>query len=264
MKRVLMCPPTYYDLVYEINPWMNLSNKVDRTTAQDQYNELKTAYQQLGVEVWEIPQDKALPDMVYAANYGFPKDNIFIKSNFKHDERKKEAELSKAFLQKRGFIIKELPGDVVLEGQGDLLTMADRYYLGWGKRTTQDAKFYLSQYLKADIIDLKLIHPHYYHLDTCLLPIDEKTAAINPEAFDTDGLQKLQEAFPNLIQVSETDNQILACNSVVVGKIIVSPKGISQSLKDDYKKYGFETKEVPMSEFNKSGGAVKCLTLEFF
>jgi N-dimethylarginine dimethylaminohydrolase len=243
---------------------MNTGNTVDRIKAQTQYDELKQTYQQLGVDVLEISQDKTLPDMVYAANYGFPKDNLFIKSNFKHNERKKEAELSKEYLQKRGFFIKELPAEIILEGQGDLLTVAGKYYLGWGKRTMLEAKFYLSQYLKADIMDFKLIHPHYYHLDTCFLPLDEKTAAINPAAFDKEGREKLQKEFPQLIRVTEADNEILACNSVVVGKTIVSPKGISQPLKDAYQYYGFEIKEVPMSEFNKSGGAVKCLTLEFF
>src|SRR6266581_500250 len=147
MKKVLLCPPTYYEVVYEINPWMDVTKKVDHAKVQEEYQKLKQTYQELGCEILEIEQEKGLPDMVYAANYGFPQDNIFIKSNFKFEQRKKEAELAKESLQKRGFTIKELPEDIVWEGQGDLLTVGGKYFLGFGKRTDYIAKKYLENYL---------------------------------------------------------------------------------------------------------------------
>jgi N-dimethylarginine dimethylaminohydrolase len=27
MKKILMCPPTAYDIEYEINPWMHMDNQ---------------------------------------------------------------------------------------------------------------------------------------------------------------------------------------------------------------------------------------------
>ena len=263
-NTVLLCAPHHFKVIYQINPWMDVLNKVDPAKAMEQYETLKQTYKDLGLKVLELTQDETLPDMVYAANCGFPYGKTFIKANFKHDERKKEAEHAKAFFQKRGYTLKELPEDVVWEGQGDLIAAGEKYFLGWGKRTDYEAKKYLSEFLGKEIIDFKMIDPYYYHLDTCFLPLDADTVAINPKSFDPEGLEKIHQIFQNVIEVGESDNKILACNGVVIDKTILSPSGISQQLKDEYAKYGFSVREIQTGEFLKGGGSVKCLTLEFY
>lgn len=264
MKKVLMCPPTYFSIRYEINPWMHIENNVDPLKATNEFLNLKRVYKSLDVNVLEINQDKNLPDMVYAANFGFPKDNLFIKSNFKFRQRKKESELSKSYFEKLGFRIEELPEDISFEGQGDLLTNGKNYFFGWGKRSDLNAKKYLADLLKSEIIDFKLIDPYYYHLDTCFTPLDEKTVALNPTAFEQKDLDKISKIFENTILVAPIDNKILACNLVVIDNFIVIEKGISNTLKEQLKKHGFTIIEVPTDEFIKGGGSVKCLTLEFY
>lgn len=264
MKKVLLCPPTHFALEYQINPWMDLTKKIDRQKAFDEYNLLKQTYIDLGCEVLEIEQGKELPDMVFAANCGFPVKKTFIKANFKYKERKKEAELAKKYFEKLGFTIRELPKHISFEGQGDLFTIGGKYFLGWGKRTDFEAKKYLEDILETKIIDFKMVDPYYYHLDTCFLPLDRDTVAINPYSFEKEGLEILKKHFKHIIRVGKEDNNILACNGVVVDKTIVISRGISKSLKDDFQKAGFTTKEVSTEEFLKSGGSVKCLTLEFF
>lgn len=259
-----MCPPTYFSIRYEINPWMHIENNVNPVKAKQEFLHLKSVYQSLGIDLIEINQDKNLPDMVYAANFGFPKNNFFIKSNFKFRQRKKESELSKSFFKKLGFAIKELPENITFEGQGDLLTNGKNYFMGWGKRSDFNAKKYLSDFLESEIIDFKLIDPYYYHLDTCFAPLDQKTAVINPVAFEKKDLDKVSKLFRNVISVGPNDNKILACNLVVVEKTIVIGKGVSSMLKHEISKYGFTIIEVPIYEFLKGGGGVKCLTLEFY
>lgn len=259
-----MCPPLHYEVAYEINPWMDKNNKVDSTKAMEEYNFLKQTYIDLGVKVNEITQKQGLPDMVYAANCGFPYGNLFIKSNFKYDERKEEAELAKAYFQKAGYAIKELPSNIAWEGEGDLLVAGDQYFLGWGKRTDYEAKHYLAEYLDREIIDFKMIDPYYYHLDTCFLPLDKDTVAINPKSFEPEGLKKIHDNFANVIEVGERDNSLMACNGVAVGKTVVSPAGVSRELQNAYARYGFSVREIPLPEFLKGGGSVKCLTLEYY
>lgn len=264
VKKILLCPPSYYDIEYEINPWMHISNKVDRKKVKEEFEELKNAYKSLNVEILEIPQEKGLPDMVYSANYGFPFKNIFIKSNFKFNQRKPEADLSKLFLEKLGFEIKELPENINWEGQGDLLTTGVKYFLGWGNRSDKESKKYLEKILGQSIIDFEMINPYYYHLDTCFLPLNQETVAINPKSFTSNGLAVLKNEFKNVIEVSEQDNNLIACNAVVVGKAVVIGKGISDSFKEQLSLYGFLVQEVEMGEYRKGGGSVKCLTLEFY
>ena len=264
LKKVLLCPPKYFTVKYEINPWMDIANKVDQQKVNEEYQELKKTYFDLGLEVLEIEQDKNLPDMVYAANFGFPENNIFIKANFKFDERKKEAELAKKYFIQLGFTVKELPANIDWEGQGDLLKIGNKYFIGWGERSDLEAKKYLTEFLNSEIIDLKLIDPYYYHIDTCFLPLDAQTVAINPHAFEQTDLEKIAKYFKTVIKVSKEDSQLLACNAVVIDRTIVIGKGISKSLKADFMKAGFTTKEVAMDEYRKGGGSVKCLTLAFY
>ena len=243
---------------------MSVENKVDKGKVKKEFEALKKVYTELGVEILEIPQEKDLPDMVYAANFGFPIGDTFIKSNFKYPQRAREAEVSKQYFETLGMQVQELPESVNWEGQGDLLTSKGRFFLGWGKRSDYESKKYLEKILGTEIIDFELINPYYYHLDTCFAVLDEDTVAINPVSFKPEGLKKIYENFSHVIPVSEQDNKLIACNCVVVGKTIVTAKGISDDLKAAYAEAGFSTKEVPMEEFRKGGGSVKCLTLEFY
>lgn len=264
MKKILMCRPTFFDIEYEINPWMNMENKVDQKKAEEEYLELKNVYRDLGAEILEIKPVFGLPDMVYTANIGFPSNNRFIKSNFRFSQRRKEADLARSFFEKMDFKIITLPDNIYFEGQGDLLTVNGKYFFGYGKRSSVEAKDFLSQMLSTKIIAFELNDPYYYHLDMSLGLLDEKTAIINTRSFTKEGLEKLRNEIPNIIEVSKHDNNIMACNLVVVGKTVVLGKGISEDLKKKIKKAGFDLREVPMEEYRKGGGSVKCCTLEFF
>ncbi len=264
MKKVLLCQPTFYDIEYEINPWMHVENKVDKNKVLEEYKQLKDAYQSLGVKVLEIEPIKGLPDMIYAANIGFAKDNLFIKSNFKFPQRRKESIYSKIFFQNLNYKVAELPENIYFEGQGDLLYCNGKYFMGYGKRSSIEAKKYLEDFLKTEITEFKLSDPYFYHLDMSFAPLDDSTVLINKNSFDKEGLEKIYQCYNNVITSSDSDNKIFACNLVVAGKNIVIGKGISAMLRINLNKLGFEIYEIPMNEYRKGGGSVKCLTLEFF
>jgi N-dimethylarginine dimethylaminohydrolase len=271
MKQVLLCPPTHYRVEYVINPWMDVNNPVDPKLANKQFLELEMAYAKLGIKINKIDQDPELPDMIYSANYGFPfqlgKKKIFIPANFKFDQRKKESEHAKKYFKKNGFEIRNISENITWEGQGDLLKVGDTYLLGWGKRSDRKAKNALAELLEVnakDIIDFRLTKDGFYHLDTCLLPINSNTVAINASAFDDQGLKKINKIFRDVIKVSAKDNKLLACNGIVTEDAIVVGKGVSEDLKNKFLKRGYKTVEVPMGESLKGGGSVKCNTLEYY
>jgi len=264
MKKVLLCPPTFYDIEYEINPWMHVDNKVDKKKVSEEYEALKNTYQSLGLEVLELEPVKGLPDMVYAANIGFPLGNKFVVSNFRYHQRRKEADFAREYFEKLDFQTITFPQDTYFEGQGDLLTVGGKYFLGWGKRSSRDAKDILNKELGIDCIDFELRNPYFYHLDMSLGILDSKTALINSRSFTQEGLLKLKNEFPNIIETSEEDNKFMACNLVVINKTVVVAKGISDKLKSEIEQYGFKAVEIPMDEFRKGGGSIKCLTLEFY
>ena len=185
-------------------------------------------------------------------------------SNFRHEQRRKEADFAKRYFENLGFKIITFSENIYFEGQGDLLTIDGKYFLGWGKRSSKEAKDILNKKLGIECTDFELRDAYFYHLDMSLGPLDSKTALINPRSFTKVGLSRLQNEFPNIIETTEDDNKFMVCNLVVVDKTVVIAKGISDKLKNEIEKYGFKVCEIPMDEFRKGGGGIKCLTLEFF
>lgn len=264
MKNILTCPPSHYDIEYEINPWMNITNKVESSNADDIYKQLTDIYREAGIGLYEIEPEQGLPDMIYTANIGYALDYTFIKSNFKYPQRRREADVAADYLKKTfGYKVVTLPEDIFFEGQGDLLTDGTRYFYGWGKRSDYLAKIYLQNLLDCPLYDFELVDPYYYHLDTCFAPLTEKIVIINPRSFTKKGIESIYMLFDDVIETSTEDNKVLACNLVHIGNTIVVGKGITQKLKNELKKRGYQTYEIDMKEYLKGGGSVKCASFEF-
>jgi arginine dihydrolase len=49
--RILMCPPDYFGIEYEINPWMNIRVGSDAERSRDQWAALVETLRELGVTV---------------------------------------------------------------------------------------------------------------------------------------------------------------------------------------------------------------------
>lgn len=259
-----MCAPTFFDIEYEINPWMKLEHKVKKAQAKAAHTELKKLYKSLSVACYDIEANKRLPDMVFTANAGFVFNDVFIRSNFKYAQRRKEADLAERFFEKQfHFRTVTLPDSIYFEGQGDLLTDGERFFFGWSKRSDYRAKPYLEDVLNHPLIHLQLVDPYYYHLDTCFAPLDRDTVVINARSFTPEGLKVIRDSFKTVIETSEEDNKVMCCNLVHIGKQIIVGKGISKDYKQKLAKLGYKVNEIDMAEFLKSGGSVKCCTFEF-
>ena len=100
-KRIIICPPTYFDIQYEINPWMNTAKKVDPSGALAAYTSLRNTYLSLPVELHEAVPEADLPDMVYAADWGYAENGVFIPANFRYAERRREANVAAELMQKK-------------------------------------------------------------------------------------------------------------------------------------------------------------------
>lgn len=80
----LMCPPTYFDVVYTINPWMDLTVPVDTARAVEQWEALRRTYERHGHTVHVVDPQPGLPDMVYAANGGIVVGGRALAPRFTH------------------------------------------------------------------------------------------------------------------------------------------------------------------------------------
>src|SRR5665811_2305509 len=85
-RHYLMCRPDFYDVTYEINPWMDATRPTDTTRAVAQWETLRQAYLGWGHTVELIDPIPGLPDMVYAANGAMVVDGIVYSAKFRYPE----------------------------------------------------------------------------------------------------------------------------------------------------------------------------------
>ena len=259
--KVLMCAPSHYAIQYEINPWMKLKRGIRTVKANEQWKKLRDTLIRLGVDVRTVPQKKGCPDMVFTANAGIVHGNEFIPSHFRYLERRAEEPVFISYFKRQGYRIRDEAKGLFFEGEGDLLPYRDMLFGGFRFRSEIAAHEKVSARLKRRLIALELFQPHFYHLDTCFLPLDDKSALYYPAAFDSYGRKVIRQFVENPIAVPKEDAFYFACNGLRVGKSVVlnrAGRGLRQALA----KIGYDVVETPTSEFMKAGGSVKCLLLK--
>jgi N-dimethylarginine dimethylaminohydrolase len=258
-RHYLMCPPTYFEVSYSINPWMDPKAPVDRLLAMGQWSALVETYRAAGHCVDVLDPIPGLPDMVYAANGATVVDGMVLGARFRHRERAAEAAAHRAFFAAAGFPVVE--PEFVNEGEGDLLVAGDLVLAGHGFRTDPRAHAEAAAVLGREVVPLELVDPRFYHLDTAVAVLDDSTIAWLPEAFAPASREVLQARFPDAIVADPADAAVLGLNAVSDGRHVVLPAqatGLAAALADS----GFTPVPVDLSELLKGGGGPKCCTLE--
>lgn len=259
-NRLLMCAPTAYGLKYEINPWMSLNNRPDLPLAAKQWENLYQALtEEAGAEAVLIPQAPDCPDMVFTANAGLVRGHIAMISNFRYPQRQAEESHFRAWFEANGYKVQMPSVGCRFEGEGDALFAGETLLAGYFKRSDICAHRWLSETLALPVLSLQLADDRWYHLDTCLFPLDAQTLVYYPGAFDAYARTVLNNSFET-IAIREDEALRFACNAVVLGTHIVLPAGCPH-LCAALEARGYQTHSVEMSEFLKAGGACKCLTL---
>ena len=256
--KVLMCKPTYYDIKYSINPWMNLKNKSDHSKAEKQWEALRDAILSTGAEVEYVEPHPDVPDIVFTANASLIYNKKCIISNFKFEERKKEEKLYEDKLSEYYEIVR-LSKDLNFEGAGDALFSEDLLISAYGFRTSVDSLNKIDEILELDSLKVNLIDPYFYHLDTCFCPLKKNEAIYFPKAFHRDSVKNLNDKL-DMIPIIESDAKKFACNAVIIDNDVIMPEGCDET-KRLLEKRNFNVLSCDMSEFIKAGGACKCLTL---
>ena len=257
---ILMCPPDFYGIEYEINPWMSRSRASDEALAREQWHLLHAILVSLGVDVRLMTPIKGLPDLVFTANGGFMWRHTAFLPRFRHAARQGETAHDDRWFREQGFVTAEIPVGWDFEGAGDALFCGDTLYGGYIYRSDAAALQWLGSQLGCRVIPLQLVSPYYYHLDTCFCPLSPTEAIYYPPAFDEYAQQVLQEQVPTLIAVEQAEAERFACNAVVIGRNVVLNTGCPQ-LESALRGRGYSTHATDLGEFIKAGGSAKCLTL---
>ncbi|MBX3005720.1 MAG: hypothetical protein KF821_07845 [Anaerolineales bacterium] len=262
-RRFYLTRPSQFEITYSINHWMDPSNAVDRPLAQQQWDALYQLYQAQGVAVEVLDPMPGWPDSVFTGDSIFLYGTQAIASRFRHAERAGEVEPQVARFAERGYTIHRLPEDVLFEGNGDAVYWNGRIFAGYGVRSDKQAHAHLERILNVEVLPIEVLAPHF-HVDTVLCPLNATTLAYAPAAIGAASLERLRSLGVTLIEVAAEEAELLACNSIVLGDQVIMSTPHAPRLQAALHAAGFQTHALEMSEFTKSGGGVKCLTLEAY
>jgi N-dimethylarginine dimethylaminohydrolase len=268
-SRVLLCPPTYFEVRDRKNPYMR--SAIDRNKAQAQWQALCHAFRSAGLELEFIAPVKGLEDMVFAANQVFvgchPSIGKFVvPSEMRYPSRQKEVPYYVEWFQNHGYKIIALDlRNEYLEGGGDLLWHPDksRIWAGFGIRSSKGgiAKFSSAmEQLSIPVTPLRLIDEYFYHLDTCLSPLNAEAALFYPGAFSEEAQQALTTVWKRLYPVNRDEALRFLCNGVAANGIYITAVE-TPSLERALGQEGIRSVFVDTSEFEKSGGSVYCMKM---
>ncbi|MEV6096745.1 dimethylargininase [Nocardia sp. NPDC051981] len=258
-RRYLMCRPEHFDVTYAINPWMDTSDPVNRTLAVAQWDGLRAAYEAHGHQVEVIEPVAGLPDMVFAANGGLVIGDRALSARFANPERAQEGPAFHAWMSARGFAAVAAARETN-EGEGDFAIAADRILAGTGFRSAPGAHEEVAEFFGLPVVSLDLVDPRFYHLDTALMVLDD-TIAYYPGAFSGPSARLLAGLYPDALIADEEDANVLGLNGVCDGfHVFLSEKAVG--LAEQLRSRGYQPIGIDLSELLKSGGSVKCCTLE--
>jgi N-dimethylarginine dimethylaminohydrolase len=258
--QILMCPPNFYGIEYEINPWMNKERQTDHEVAVEQWNALRQHIEASGARVSQLEPVSGLPDLVFTANAAMVYRKKALLSRFRYRQRQGEVPFNRRWLSENGFEVVEVPEHFSFEGAGDALFCGDTLFAGYRMRSDASGHQAIGRMLGVRVIPVELVDTRYYHLDTCFCPLAPAEAIWHPDAFDDYGQRAIREHVPTLIEVDSTEAMRFACNAVVIGRRVIANTGCDQ-LHAALAARGYEPIATPLDEFVKAGGSAKCLTL---
>jgi N-dimethylarginine dimethylaminohydrolase len=258
-REYLMCAPDHYELAYAINPWMDLTVKVDRGRAQAQWDELVETLRGAGATVRTIAGQPGLPDMVFTANAGLVVGDAFVPAAMRNPERAGEQEHFADWFAAAGYEVRHADGYAVQEGAGDALPFGGRLIGGFRTRSSAEAYPELARLTGAGTAAVELVDPRFYHLDLAFCPLGEGRAMVVPSALSEAGRAVISELVTEPLLLDAEEGAAFCANSVVVGSTVVMP-ACPPRVRAQLEEWGFRIVLVDVSELHLGGGSIRCLT----
>ena len=271
MPRVLLCPPDYFDVVDQKNPYMSRESAVDRAKARTQWENLRDVLQQNGCEIETVSPIPGLEDMVFAANQVFvgAKEGygkFVVPSRMVYESRQHEVQFFAEWCRQHDYQVIDLDfGGDYLEGHGDLLWHPNGscIFAGYGFRSTRGGveKFAAAMSKMGIAVEpLRLVDPYCYHLDTCLCPLNDEAALIFPGAYSGEALAVLHKIWTRVHLLTADEAHRFMGNGIVINGSYITPY-VTPQLEKTLRDEGLTPIVVDTSEFEKAGGSCFCMKM---
>ena len=218
-----------------------------------------------------------LPDIVFCANGGLSLPRLpgpmVLLPHMRYPHRKRELPYLIKMYKELGIPTVKYPGKESFEGQAELKWFhgGTKAVCGYGHRSTRQtyvelARFFAKIYDEPpELLVLPIISSSYYHLDVAMLEYADSKCIVHKRAFSPASIKKLQAFLGNsCVTVIDTEDSF-CLNSVVDGRRLITHKLTDLTLKPMFEKLrGCRGVEVDTTEYENSGGSVRCMTLDVY
>jgi len=261
------------------NPYIDIHHSVNKKKVLAEHARLEHAYEHTVTYTLSHPTDP-LPDVVFTANAGLCLPRLphpmMLLPKMKYPQRQAELPYLTALYAELNLPMIPFPGPDPFEGQAELKWFhgGTKAVCGYGHRSTRQSFVVMKRLFERlygryhlappELLVLPLASEDYYHLDVAMLDYSDTDCIVHRRAFSPASLARLRQ-FLGASHVHVLDTEDSFClNAVVEG-----PKLITHTLTTPLRAQlesitGKTIHEVDTKEFEKSGGSVRCMTLDVF
>jgi N-dimethylarginine dimethylaminohydrolase len=275
-QTVLMTGTDFYG-IEELNPYSDKTVQPDKTRAAQEHASVKTALEQAGIKVVQIPAPEGCQDGVYTANWALCRGNKAILSSLPNMRTAEQPHAEKALRDLGKTIIKP---PYRFSGQGDCLPCGNYLFAGATYRTDLRMHDFIAEQLGYNVISLQTVpeldksgqpvinqvtgwpDSFFYDIDLALSVITPNLIAWCPAAFTLESQTKIRRLTDvDKIEVSMDEAiQGFACNLVSTGKTVIMSNN-APKLQATIEAHGLPTITPQITELAKGGGYIRCTTL---
>ena len=277
LRRIMIRPTTFQILPMQDkqNPYIDIHHDVNKKKVMAQHTQVEHAYQDTVAYTLSHPTDP-LPDIVFTANGGLSLPRLphplVLLPNMKYPQRKAELPYLKQMYADLHLPTLPFPGTEPFEGQAELKWFhgGKKAVCGYGHRSTKESFAIMKRLFDRlytavappELLVLPLASEDYYHLDVAMLDYSDTDCIVHKRAFSAASLAKLKR-FLGAPHVHVIDTEDSFClNAVVDGPYLITHL-LTPSLHATLESItGKSIRMVDTSEFEKSGGSVRCMTLD--
>ncbi|MGA8942423.1 MAG: arginine deiminase family protein [Thermoactinomyces sp.] len=261
LKKVIMCPPAFFDIKEVINQVQvaHLDEPIDQDKAISQFQDVVQKLKEHGVQVMLLPPNRQFTDQIFTRDIGFVLGESLQIAHMKEPVRQGEETWLETWLKENGIPYFER-FDFPIEG-GDVLIHGNQLWIGESDRTSSEGINALQERFPSFEIYSVSYPPKYLHLDCVLSILSQTEAIVYPPAFTPKNYEQIKENWPDLIMVTEEEQFGLAVNVLSIGNKTVLSQPQFPRLNHQLRRRGYFVEEVDISEIVKSGGAFRCITL---
>jgi N-dimethylarginine dimethylaminohydrolase len=280
--HITIRPDTYYvsEKFSDQNPYYGEKiRKVNHKLAMAQH---KYVVNQLSKDFnYAVEKTKeTIPDLVFIANGGMslPRlpEPVIILPWMKYQQRRDELKYLKEMYADLNIRTIDFPGSHTAPYEGaaesKFFNNGELLVMGYGWRSTKESvnrmralinDIYTSYGVEPPhIISFKLNSFNFYHLDIAMLEAAPDTCIVQKESIQAKDIVKLRKYILNVHVIDDADKFCL--NAVVDGDNLITHILQKSTRKMFEELTGKNVIECDTSEFEKSGGSVRCMILDVY